>query len=205
MYTDDVLMLPDFAAEGDISAIDSAFDAAVAFGGSFVHSQPLRTQVVCRNIGAACDPEVFERVVDTRNRIVATMRQGFSAATFPDLTLLSEMRIGDSHPLHADAEQETADGWKPNHAFWLTHAGLLYLNTCGIDYEGGLLELPTVGRTIAPARGMLVAFPSGRRHVHRVSEVTAGVRRTLTVWLTMDPARGEPFGGTLPRLAQGAA
>lgn len=54
----------------------------------------------------------------------------------------------------------------------------------GADYEGGELQF-NVRRQIdvAPkARGLLVAFPSYT--LHRVTPVTAGVRKSLVIWTT---------------------
>jgi hypothetical protein len=192
MLLDDVLILPDFGTEADVLALLTAFEAAVA--GSFVPQ--FRTLVPCRNIDSVCEPETFEQVVAIRTRMLATMQRAFSTTALPDLTILAEMRAGDSHLLHADAERQAADGWEPNHSFWRTHAGVLYLNTSGVDYEGGILQLPGVDQAIVPTRGLFAAFPSGRRHVHEVTEIKAGRRRTLSIWLTMDPSRVESIGLT---------
>jgi predicted 2-oxoglutarate/Fe(II)-dependent dioxygenase YbiX len=131
-----------------------------------------------------------------RDRVVAAMARFFGVHAWPDLTLLSEMRIGDCHPLHADAELQTADGWVPNHTSWRSHVGLLYLNSIGDDYRGGMLHLPTIGLTIEPLCGLLVAFPSGSRFVHEVTKVEAGRRMSMAIWLTTESAHGTLDGPT---------
>lgn len=188
--SDDVLVLPHFGTADDVSALLSAFQVAVAANAADL--RPLRTDVRCRNIADICDPTLLEQISSVRNRMVdAMLRVSPLVAQYPDLTMLSEMRVGDSHVLHADAERHTSSGWGPNHTPWRTHAGLLYLNTSGVDYRGGVLRLPGVGRTIVPTKGMFVAFPSGRRHIHEVTAVEAGKRHSLSVWLTGDVSRTE--------------
>jgi predicted 2-oxoglutarate/Fe(II)-dependent dioxygenase YbiX len=196
VFVDGVLTLPDFVTEADAAALMTAFeDAVVVLGLSGpLHVQQPRVQVPYRDIDSVRGSEIFRQIVAIRKLILTTMQRAFSTPALPDLTLLSEMRAGDRHPLHADAERQTPEGWEPNHAFWRTHAGILYLNTSGVDYEGGELHLPGVNRIIAPTKGMFVAFPSGRHHVHEVTEVKAGRRRTLSIWLTLDLSRVESFG-----------
>ena len=52
------------------------------------------------------------------------------------------------------------------------------------EYEGGNLEVFYSGepQVLKKSKGMLYAFPSYL--LHRVTPVTAGIRRTLVVWLT---------------------
>jgi predicted 2-oxoglutarate/Fe(II)-dependent dioxygenase YbiX len=197
-WSDEVLVFYNFGAETDVAALLSAFRAAVV-AKSNGHSSaerrlPHRSEVVCRNIVDVCAPEILEQVTAVRERVVITMQEVFQVPThLPDFTLLSEMRVGDSHALHADGERHTAQGWRPNHTPWRTHVGLLYLNTSGVDYQGGLLRLPTISRTITPEKGMLVAFPSGHRHMHEVTTIDAGQRQSFTVWLTGNSSRVEPW------------
>jgi 2OG-Fe(II) oxygenase superfamily len=197
--SDGVLVRPGFADESDIAALLSAFDAALAAqanGRDPTNTRLLavRTEVPCRRIALVCTPEIAARVSSIRDRIVTAIKQFFDRPEqWPELTLLSEMRATDSHPLHADAEQLTAGRWVPNHTHWRSYVGLLYLNTSTVDYHGGLLRLPQLERTIAPTAGMLVSFPTGRRHIHEVTAITAGRRLSLAIWLTADRSRAEPW------------
>lgn len=201
MSGDDLLVIPDFGTDVEVSAILAAHNAAVAgsAAGAFADVRTrhplLRTEVLCRNIARICQPFDFEQINAVRDRMTATMREFFDVPVeCPEFTLLTEMRVGDSHVLHADSERQTPTGaWEPNHTPFRTRVGLLYLNTNGVDYQGGVLHLPGLARAISPTRGMFVAFPSGRRHVHEVARVDAGKRLTLTVWLTADPSRVEPW------------
>lgn len=196
MLSSDVLALPDFASEDEVAALSGIYDAAVRADGRCapVHVPPGGSIVLCRNARRVCSPETLDHLLAVRQRVLSTIRHEFFSETFPELTVLTEMRLGDHHAIHADAERETPSGWEPNHCAWRTHVGILYLNTCGADFEGGALRFPGIDRKIAPTRGLLIAFPSGRRHAHEVTDITAGHRRTLTIWLTEDPTHAEPFG-----------
>jgi predicted 2-oxoglutarate/Fe(II)-dependent dioxygenase YbiX len=181
----------------DVAAVRAAFRQmmdAKAAGREFdeIRTSPVRTEVPCRNAAAVCVPEVIERLEHLRARAISRMREAFGAETlYPNFTLLSEMRVGDRHTPHADAERQTTEGWVPNHTSWRTHVGLLYLNSSGVDYEGGQLRLTCLDVTITPASGMFVAFPAGRRHVHEVTRIEAGQRLSLAIWLTGEPERAE--------------
>jgi predicted 2-oxoglutarate/Fe(II)-dependent dioxygenase YbiX len=124
--------------------------------------------------------------------MVSITRNSFAAPDIlPEWTLFAEMRVGDSRPLHADAARQTSDGWEENHTPWRTHVGLLYLNSAGVDFQGGNLLLPEISRTILPSSGLFVAFPSGRNHQHRVTTIESGTRLSFVVWSTGDASRCE--------------
>lgn len=194
---DGVLIDPEFAGEPDVIALLSAFDVAVQARNAGqdmpgVRAMAVRTEVSCRSLARRCPPEIGDIMTAVRERVVTAVKKFFDVSDEqPELTLLSEMRTTDCHLLHADAERQVMGGWGPNHTYWRTHVGLLYLNTSGADFEGGLLKLPVLGRTIAPAAGMLVSFPTGHRYVHEVTSVISGRRLSLAIWLTADAARAE--------------
>lgn len=196
---DDVLVSEEFASVSDIDAVLRAFGAVVeasSNGDSRAQTRlfPSRTEVALRNASIFCERAIAERLRDLRDRTVTTIKERFQTpAELPEFSLVTEMRGGDSHALHADAEMPTPDGWRPNHTGWRTRVGLIYLDTSGIDYQGGLLRLPELGRTISPRAGMLVAFPADRRYLHEVTTIESGVRRSLAIWLSADPARAEEW------------
>lgn len=196
-WSDDVLVSDGFAGNADIDAAICAFRAAIEATSNGEHRAqarllPSRAEVSLRAAATLCDRAIAERLRNLRDRTVTTIKESFQVpAELPEFSLMAEMRTGDCHPLHADGEVQTPEGWRPNHTAWRTRVGLIYLNTCGIDYHGGLLRLPELGRTISPRAGMLMAFPAGRRHVHEVTTIEAGVRLSLAIWLTADPARAE--------------
>jgi hypothetical protein len=193
----EVLVVPDFANLAEVAALQAAFRAGAGAtlaspDAAIARRISGRTEVACRNLARFCEPAVAEHLTRVRLRAVDAMTDFLrDKACWPDFTLLTEMHAGDSLPLHADAERSAPDGWEPNHTSWRIQVGLVYLNTCGTDYRGGLLRLPGLDQTFRPAQGMLISFPAGRRYVHEVTEVEAGRRLSLSIWLTRDPARAE--------------
>src|SRR5205823_607089 len=133
----------------------------------------LPASVVAATGGPAAD--ALHRLRDAARSAVA---QHYSVGhCLVEFTLFSEMRPGDRHPMHADAEQELPDGrWVPNHTAWRTYVATLYLNAAGADFGGGTLRLPAIDREVVPAAGLLVGFPSGRPYVHEVTPVESGTR-----------------------------
>ncbi len=66
-------------------------------------------------------------------------------------------------------------------------SGLLYLSDYDEDFEGGLFTYDD-GSAVEPRRGRLNMFASGAENKHRVTQVTAGQRLTLSFWFACDPA-----------------
>jgi hypothetical protein len=63
---------------------------------------------------------------------------------------------------------------------WSGHLAILvYLND---DYVGGHLYFPEFDYYITPKPGDIVIFPGSLYYVHGVSEITSGVRYTLSKW-----------------------
>lgn len=117
---------------------------------------------------------------------------GIAGPTHVDFTLATEMRLGDCHPAHADNESCNDDGvWTPNHTSYHHSAALLYLNDCGIDYEGGLLRFPSFEQEIIPQAGMLVGFMCDRTYQHEVTPIQHGRRYAISIWVTEDAERAE--------------
>jgi hypothetical protein len=76
----------------------------------------------------------------------------------------------NDHSDNSDLEGNPS-GWNDNKYF----SGL-YLNE---DYEGGILEFKDHGFGIKPNTGTLLSFAGGIENIHRVTEITDGVRYTL--------------------------
>jgi predicted 2-oxoglutarate/Fe(II)-dependent dioxygenase YbiX len=191
----DVLVVGDFAQPEEVFNLREAFEAAIAAhkAGSTsleVRTMPSRTEVTAKGIVQTLGGSGSRILVTIRSRIVSTTRASFAAPDIlPEHTIFSQMRAGDSHPLHADAERQTPDGWEKNHTPWRTHVGLLYLNSAGVDFRGGELVLPEIGRTILPSAGLFVSFPSGSNHQHQVTTIESGARLSFVVWFTRDATR----------------
>eukprot|EP00455_Lapot_gusevi_P002354 TRINITY_DN1092_c0_g1_i2.p1 TRINITY_DN1092_c0_g1~~TRINITY_DN1092_c0_g1_i2.p1 ORF type:complete len:289 (-),score=37.37 TRINITY_DN1092_c0_g1_i2:28-894(-) len=75
------------------------------------------------------------------------------------------------------------------------YTGLLYLTDGGQDFEGGRFLFvdsdgtQTTEIPLQPRAGMLSVFTSGDENVHRVEQVTKGVRYALTIAFTCDETK----------------
>ncbi len=89
--------------------------------------------------------------------------------------------VGGHYLQHIDGEQinrQTGE-WEP--ALERDVSFLFYLNN---EYGGGEIEFPTLGLTIKPKKGMMIAFPSYKEFPHKVHPVTWGHRYTLVSWIS---------------------
>lgn len=137
---------------------------------------------------------VSDEINEIRHRAADALCRfyGIAGPIHIDFTLATEMRVGDCLPAHADNESCNDDGvWTPNHTSYHHSAALLYLNNCGIDYEGGLLRFPSFEQEIIPQAGMLVGFMSDRNYQHEVTPVQHGRRYAISIWVTQDAERAE--------------
>jgi len=68
---------------------------------------------------------------------------------------------------------------------------VVYLNDC-TEFCGGQLQFQDGDlRHVSAAMGSMVTFMADAANVHRVTEVTAGERLTLTLWFTLQPEHSE--------------
>ena len=65
---------------------------------------------------------------------------------------------------------------------------MLYLNSYGTDFGGGVLHFTRLGQVVEPTAGLLVGFRCDGAHTHEVPAVQWGTRRALAFWFTTDPA-----------------
>ncbi|KAI3497972.1 hypothetical protein L1887_33635 [Cichorium endivia] len=72
------------------------------------------------------------------------------------------------------------------------YAAVCYLNSYGVDFNGGLFHFqdgnPT---TFIPMAGDVLIYTADNRNVHSVEEITDGERLTLTLWFTRDKSHDE--------------
>jgi hypothetical protein len=137
--------------------------------------------------------EIRQRAADALCRFY-----GVVGPTHIDFTLAAEMRAGDCLPAHADNESCNDDGvWTPNHTSYHHCAAQLYLNNCGIDYEGGLLRFPSFEQEIIPKAGMLVGFMCDRNYQHEVTPIQHGRRYAISIWVTQDAEHEEDWDQTV--------
>jgi predicted 2-oxoglutarate/Fe(II)-dependent dioxygenase YbiX len=119
---------------------------------------------------------------------------------YPDFTILQANHPGDGHIAHADnCRYEPAEGkWVDNHTPQHALTCGIYLNSSGAAFIGGDLVFPRLGITVQPQAGLFVAYPSDHRFEHEVPEVKSGVRYSMLIWFTDDPAFAE--GPLAPRI-----
>jgi predicted 2-oxoglutarate/Fe(II)-dependent dioxygenase YbiX len=87
---------------------------------------------------------------------------------------------GTSNPMHSDTTK--LDGSpisKDGTVEEVEWSGLLYLNTCGEDFEGGTLYFPEFDLDYVPQAGDLVVFRGDLEHRHEVKKVLSGHRKNL--------------------------
>ena len=192
----DVLVDESFLSPQDCTALSDQLRAA-ATASEEVFGRLHRTEMAAWLAVDDGAPELRAQLEDIRERARRALagRYATDDTLHVEFTLFSEMRVGDLHPLHADAERpDGSGGWEPNHTAWRHSVALLYLNTAGVDFEGGALILPELDLTLPPRAGRLVGFPATRGYLHEVTPITRGFRCSLAIWTTLDSEYCEPWG-----------
>ncbi|WOH13258.1 hypothetical protein DCAR_0832767 [Daucus carota subsp. sativus] len=71
-------------------------------------------------------------------------------------------------------------------------AAVCYLNSYGIDFEGGVFHFQH-GKpaSVAPMTGDVLIYTADSRNIHSVDEIIDGERLTLTLWFTRDASHDE--------------
>jgi len=170
-----IMIESNFIYDSDCDEIIKAFQN---YQGSDIRRFPQRTEAPAYSI-PECN--VLQRTIVAVRYAVSDYSGLKLDIEFP---LLSEMREGDSHALHADAEKLVDGQWVPNHTPERIWTALVYLNTGdGVDFDGGEIIFPEFDCTIVPKAGLLVASPTTHEYIHEVPIVTNGVRYALPIWL----------------------
>lgn len=112
---------------------------------------------------------------------------GITEPLYADTLQLVRWRPGDAQAPHADCEQP--DG-RPNQFPWRAFASIIYLND---DFEGGRIHFPKLGLEPPIKPGMIAYFPSTADYLHGVTEVTSGMRYTMSCFYTFDPAHHDGY------------
>jgi hypothetical protein len=101
---------------------------------------------------------------------------------YPETLILAAIGPGGCHSRHADNCRQNDQGdWVPNHTPQRDVSAIYYLNDA---FDGGEIVFERQGLVVKPRRGLLVAFPSDRDHVHEVYPVRSGLRYTMPIWFT---------------------
>jgi hypothetical protein len=194
-----LLICPDFVSSEQAKEVIGALQQVTSAPlppDVFANKLPNRTEVSGRIFGHIGMTEFDKWLTTLRQQILGEVRRlhGVSGPYYIDFTLLTEMKPGDYHALHADNVKQVQDGrWVPNHTPWREHTAMLYLNTSAVDYEGGLLRFPTIRQEIVPQVGLLVSFPCGQQYEHEVTAVQQGCRYAISIWFTRDPDHTESW------------
>tara|TARA_B100000131_G_scaffold158678_1_gene153829 strand:+ start:4334 stop:4972 length:639 start_codon:yes stop_codon:yes gene_type:complete len=88
--------------------------------------------------------------------------------------------VGGHYLQHIDGEQINQKTGEWEEALPRDISFLFYLNS---EFGGGEIEFPTLGLTIKPKKGMMIAFPSYKEFPHKVHPVTWGHRYTIVSWV----------------------
>ena len=130
-----------------------------------------------------------------KSDIVSVVRQSFQSVVAQHFGVELEWfetpeilryREGGQYSVHADAHIWMSEEKSWNQVLDRDLSLLLYINN---EFEGGRLIFPNCNFTIAPSRGLLVAFPSDWRYIHGAYPVTKGVRYAIVSWAA---AKGGP-------------
>jgi predicted 2-oxoglutarate/Fe(II)-dependent dioxygenase YbiX len=93
---------------------------------------------------------------------------------YTDILCFNRWRVGDIQHPHAD------DG---NGFDWRKFGCVLYLNE---DYEGGNIYFPNQQTSLKPKTNTLAFFPGDDEFLHGVTQITSGIRYTLSTFWTYD-------------------
>lgn len=66
----------------------------------------------------------------------------------------------------------------------MEYSAILYLNSCGIDYEGGEIYFPKQNMTYSPACGSLIHFKGDADRIHMVNDVLSGKRIAIIMFFS---------------------
>tara|TARA_B100000427_G_scaffold323903_1_gene328088 strand:- start:220 stop:855 length:636 start_codon:yes stop_codon:yes gene_type:complete len=88
--------------------------------------------------------------------------------------------VGGHYLQHIDGEKINLQTGEWEEAVPRDISFLFYLNS---EFGGGEIEFPTLGLTIKPKKGMMIAFPSYKEFPHKVHPVTWGHRYTIVSWV----------------------
>jgi hypothetical protein len=163
-----LLIQPGFISPRGAEELIAAFQqigSLPTLASAYVQESQSRRELYCPALDKAGMRELHEWLGEARRRALNAVRQFYkvSGTYYIDLTLATEMREGDSHPLHADNVREDHNGrWVSNHTPWREYTAMLYLNSSGVDYQGGQLCFPALDQKVVPRTGLLVGFPCGQ-------------------------------------------
>lgn len=91
---------------------------------------------------------------------------------------------GSYNPLHSDSSQLDGTPYHENEE--TEYSALIYLNSSGLDYEGGDIVFPLQKTVVSPKSGTVVFFKGDHHHPHEVTLVTKGERRAIVLFFALE-------------------
>jgi hypothetical protein len=142
---------------------------------------------------------------ETINRVAKEINNFYGVDVVPLNPMFAEISEGGKNDgLHCDSVQLDGTPWEDGNVLLedLEFSALVYLNTCGEDYEGGKIYFPNQELEIAPKAGQMIFFRGDIDHPHGVSEVISGKRHALVLFygrsdkvkLYLQYKAGKPMG-----------
>jgi hypothetical protein len=122
---------------------------------------------------------------ETINRVAEEINKFYGVNVVPINPMLAEIsKGGQNQGLHCDSVQLDGSPWDDGNAMLddLEFSALVYLNTSGVDYEGGEIYFPNQKLDLMPKAGQMIFFRGDIDHPHGVSMVTSGKRYTLVLF-----------------------
>lgn len=150
-----------------------------------------RITTLIKTMGVA---DVFCPLVARALRDAVLPHYGIGAIDWFEWPDVLQYDTGGLYDVHNDAEVYDPETSRWRRAQDRDLSLLIYLND---DFEGGAIEFPDRQRTIQPATGLLVAFPSDHRYAHAARPVTSGTRYVIVSWAAV---AGTPRLSSAPRL-----
>jgi predicted 2-oxoglutarate/Fe(II)-dependent dioxygenase YbiX len=134
--------------------------------------------------------EIVRRLIEEcRRRLGAEMK--LEDQLYPETVILAAMGAGGCHSRQADNCRQNEQGdWVANHTSQRDVSAIHYLND---EFDGGEIFFEQAQLMVKPRRGLLLAFPSGADHVHEVLPMRSGMRYTMPIWFTKQPACALPI------------
>jgi hypothetical protein len=122
---------------------------------------------------------------ETINRVANKINEFYGVDVVPINPMLAEIsKGGKNEGLHCDSVQLDGTPWDDGNTALedLEFSALVYLNTSGVDYEGGSIYFPNQEIDLMPKTGQMIFFRGDIDHPHGVSMVTSGKRYTLVLF-----------------------
>ena len=184
-----IIQVEDAVSENDCHQLMSIYDQCVHLtnvrdqtGHRVVYWEHMRDAPGAQDIVTRLIEECLSKISGLSHRL---------RPLYPETVILAAMGPGGYHSRHADNCRQNEQGhWVPNHTPQRDVSAIYYLNE---EFEGGEIAFENDKMVVQPRRGLLLAFPSDRNHVHEVYPVLRGIRYTMPIWFTTRESSAAPW------------